>query len=330
MRNTYVPCEMCRVLNDASLVVNGTFDILLFIGGQVWSVLHFWGEDAIELVENSDICFVFFLSTHIVAWLRPLWLYLVMMKIADSAKCLLPSQNSHAHSSCPVLTASLHPFYIALHTSWTRPLSVSLFPTVRQRSRELRQVLHPHSAAAHTSRRAGYRLHRPGRVRRVLVHQPTVCEPGAHQPMRRMGKPPRRTSLLTATHLKQPPPTWYLTTTWSRPAMNLYVLVFISNQHSRACLFALYSIFAIIEYIDDKSFLWCNDEQEVLPYRCHLYWRFNTTEGTRTEGCRALLIDATVMISWWNLENKLIDACVWYKQDNIKGAFSYNTMYGMD
>lgn len=53
--------------------------------------------------------------------------------------------------------------------------------TVRQRGRELRQVLHAYPAPAYTARRAGYSQHWPGRVFRVLFHQPPVCTSVSYQ-----------------------------------------------------------------------------------------------------------------------------------------------------
>lgn len=58
---------------------------------------------------------------------------------------------------------------------------------MRQRSRKLRQVLHPHAACADPSRSAGHRQHRPERVCGLLLHKPSVHPPGSAQ--RRMRRP---------------------------------------------------------------------------------------------------------------------------------------------
>lgn len=108
-----------------------------------------------------------------------------------------PSKNCGVHSS-----ASASDFFfsmVCLHSSYCFLMPklllflphLSLSFTVWQRSRELWQVLHTHSAPAHTTRWAGYRQHRPGRVCRLLFHQPTVRTPVAwQQRMRGRGNPP--------------------------------------------------------------------------------------------------------------------------------------------
>lgn len=59
--------------------------------------------------------------------------------------------------------------------------------TVRQRSRKLWQVLHPHAACADPPRSAGHRQHRPERVCRLLLHKPSVHPPvSAQRRMRRL------------------------------------------------------------------------------------------------------------------------------------------------
>lgn len=65
------------------------------------------------------------------------------------------------------------------------------FLTVWQRSRELRQVFHTRAARADPSRPAGHRQHRPERVCRLLLHEPSVYPSiPAQRRMRREQKTP--------------------------------------------------------------------------------------------------------------------------------------------
>lgn len=48
---------------------------------------------------------------------------------------------------------------------------------MRQSSRELRQILHPHAAHADPSRPTGHRQHRPERICWILFHKPRVHSP---------------------------------------------------------------------------------------------------------------------------------------------------------
>lgn len=80
-------------------------------------------------------------------------------------------------------------------------LSSPLPFTVRQSSRELRQILHPHAAHADPSRPTGHRQHRPERICWILFHKPRVYPPivASQRSMRRPMK--KRLKLTTASML---------------------------------------------------------------------------------------------------------------------------------
>lgn len=74
------------------------------------------------------------------------------------------------HESTILLLLTKTIFLSFLVVKITKKKSLSVW----QRSRKLRQVFHAYAACADPSRSAGHRQHRPERVRRLLLHEPSV------------------------------------------------------------------------------------------------------------------------------------------------------------
>lgn len=127
----------------------------------------------------------------------------------------LPRIDSLCYSKSPVLfrlpPTPPHTWHVQVGSECCIPplcdFFFFFFLTVWQRGGELRQVLHAYPTPAHAARRAGDNQHRPGRVRRLLLHQPSVRSPVARQ--QRMRRRRRMVESLTKipAHCRLPKPT---------------------------------------------------------------------------------------------------------------------------